>query len=228
MCWRIDCAHRRPARCGSGCGSEDQVLAVISGKLPEDRRSEQGAWLFLGSLTVFFVSCELLYAIYVLLRVAPEAAVVQAFYLPRSFLLTTVDLIAISVLLHLALLAIRHERRTDFVRYVVLACILALIFFALQGIGLAAMISDLQRPGPAMQNLYGFTFFLVIIHALHVIGGVAGLIFLLFGISRKAYDHERHFPVKFCALYWHFLDVVWIIMLASFGLAAFVSKAPVA
>ena len=75
-----------------------------------------------------------------------------------------------------------------------------------------------------MQNLYGFTLFLVIVHALHVIGGVAGLVFLLFGISRGAYDHERHFPVRFCALYWHFLDIVWIIMLAGFGLTAYVSK----
>ncbi len=199
-------------------------MAVISGQLPEDRRSEQGAWLFLASLAVFFVSCELLYAIYVVLRVAPEAGAIQAFYLPRSFLLTTVDLIAISVLLHLAVQAIRHEKQNDFVRYVVLACILAVIFFGLQSIGLATMISDMQRPGPALQNLYGFTFFLVIIHALHVVGGVAGLVFLLFGITRKAYDHERHFPVKFCALYWHFLDVVWILMLASFGLAAYMSK----
>jgi cytochrome c oxidase subunit 3 len=196
--------------------------------LPEDRRSEQGAWLFLISLAVFFVSCELLYAIYVLLRVAPEAGAVQAFYLPRSFLLTTVDLIGISVLLHLALQAIRHERQSDFVRYIVLACILALVFFGLQSVGLASMLADLQRPGPAMQNLYGLTFFLVIVHALHVVGGVAGLVFLLFGISRNAYDHERHFPVRFCALYWHFLDIVWVIMLASFGLAAYVSKAPLA
>lgn len=165
-----------------------------------------------------------LYAIYVLLRIAPQAGDIQPFYLPRSFLLTTVNLLAISVMLHLAVAAIRRERRVDFVRYVILASILAAVFFVIQSFGLSWMITEMQKPGKAMQNLYGLTFFLVIIHALHVVGGVAGLIFLLFGIARQSYDHERHYSVRFCALYWHFLDVVWIIMMASFGLAAYVSK----
>ena len=64
------------------------------------------------------------------------------------------------------------------------------------------MIGQMLQPADTMQNLYGFTFFLVIVHALHV-GGVAGLALLLLGIRRQAYDHERHFPVRFCALYWH-------------------------
>ncbi|MFN3189832.1 MAG: heme-copper oxidase subunit III [Aureliella sp.] len=192
----------------------------------EDRRSAQGAWLFIGSLAVFFFSSIFLYAIYVLLRIAPQSGEIQPFYLPRSFLLTTVNLVAISILLHLALTAIRSEKRVDFVRYVVLASILAAVFFGCQGTALTWMIQEMQRPGPAMQNLYGFTFFLVIVHALHVVGGVAGLVFLLFGVARQAYDHERHFPVRFCALYWHFLDAVWIVMMLSFGLAAYVSKLP--
>ena len=75
-----------------------------------------------------------------------------------------------------------------------------------------------------MKNLYGLTFCLVIVHALHVIGGVAGLTFLLFGLARQAYDHERYFPVKFCAMYWHFLDAVWLTMLAAFALAAAVTN----
>lgn len=193
-------------------------------KLAEDKRSEQGAWLFLGSLTVFFISCMILYAIYVLLRIAPQAGEVQPFYVPRSFLLTTVNLVAISILLHLAVAAIRMEKRVDFSRYIILAFVLSLVFFGTQGTGLAWMVTEMQKPGAVMQNLYGLTFFLVIVHALHVVGGVAGMVFLLFGLMRESYDHERHFPVRFCAMYWHFLDLVWVIMLASFALAAYVSK----
>jgi cytochrome c oxidase subunit III len=193
-------------------------------KLAEDRRSEQGAWLFLGSLSVFFVSCMILYAIYVLLRISPEAGDIQPFYLPRNFLLTTVNLIAISVLLHLAVGAVRREQQIDLARYVIIAFILSLVFFALQGSALSWMIAELMKPTASFRNLYGLTFFLVIVHALHVVGGVAALTFLLFGLSRGAYDHERNFPVRFCALYWHFLDFVWILMLAGFALAAFASK----
>lgn len=197
-------------------------------KLAEDQRSEQGAWIFIASLSVFFVSCTLLYAIYVWLRVAPAEEGIQPFFLPRSFLLTTVNMVAVSVLLHLAVEAVRRERQVDFSRYIVLSFILSLVFFAIQGSALSWMVGQLMRPDASLKNLYGLTFFLVIVHALHVVGGVAGLTFLLFGISRKKYDHERNFPVRFCALYWHFLDVVWLLMLASFALAAYVSKSPVA
>lgn len=196
-------------------------------RLAEDRRSEQGAWLFIASLSVFFVSCSILYAIYVMLRIAPQAGVIQPFYLPRTFLLTTVNMVTISVLLHMAVGAIRQERRTDFSRYLVISFLLSIFFFVLQGSGLTWMVTQLMKPAAQIRNLYGLTFFLVVVHALHVVGGVAGLTFLLFGLARGQYDHERYFPVKFCAMYWHFLDIVWILMLGSFALAAYVSNAPV-
>mgnify|MGYP002079253348 FL=1 len=128
--------------------------------------------------------------------------------------------------MHLAVAAVRQERQTDFTRYIVIALLLSLLFFAAQGIGLFWMIQQLLQPSDTMTNLYGFTLFLVLVHALHVIGGVAGLTHLMFGIARKSYDHERHFPVRFCAIYWHFLDAVWLGMLGCFALAAYVSKTP--
>lgn len=192
-------------------------------QVAEDHRLEQGAWLFLTSLSVFFLSSTLLYAVYVLLRIAPEAGELQPFYLPRQFILTTINLVAISVLLHMAVGAVRRERRVDLARYIILAFILALVFFVIQGFALAWMISEMVKPSDTMQNLYGLTFFLVIVHALHVVGGVAGLTFVLFGLSRGKYDHERYFSIRFCALYWHFLDVVWVLMLSSFAWAAYIS-----
>jgi cytochrome c oxidase subunit III len=194
-------------------------------QLAEDRRALQGVILLLVSLGVFFFGSMLLYAIYVMLRIAPDVGEIIPFYLPRGLILTTAILVAISILLHLSVSAIREERRIDFQRYIVLAFVLSLVFFGTQGSGLFWMIGQLLQPHPTMVNLYGFTMFLIVVHALHVIGGVAGLVFVMFGIYRKTYDHERHFPVRFCALYWHFLDVVWIVMLICFGLAAYVTKA---
>lgn len=194
-------------------------------QLAEDARLMQGAMLLLLSLAVFFLGSLILYAIYVLLRVGPEAGKIIPFYLPRGFLLTTVILVTISVILHMAVGAVREERQSDFRRYIVVAFGLSLAFFGTQGAGMVWMVQQLLQPFSTMVNLYGFTMFLVLVHALHVIGGVAGLVLLLFGIRRNAYDHERYFPVRFCAVYWHFLDGVWVVMLICFGLAAYVSKA---
>lgn len=209
---------------------EPILPAAFSSRLPpkiglaDDRRREQGAWIFLVSLSVFFFSCMFLYAIYVMLRIAPMAGEIEPFFLPRSFILTTINLIAISILLHMGVAAARSQRLVDLQRYIAIAFVLSLLFFVTQGTGLASMIGQMLQPATTMRSLYGLTFVLVIVHALHVVGGVAGLTLLLFGLSRNAYDHERYFPVKFCALYWHFLDAVWITMLAAFALAAAVSN----
>ena len=167
----------------------------------------------------------ILFAVYVSLRINPaEDVELQPFYLPRSFLLTTVNLIAISTFLHLAVQSVKMERLVDFNRYIWLASISGVIFFLLQGSGLTWMIQEQLKPDSAMLNLYGFTFFLVVVHALHVVGGMAGLVMVIFGMRKKAYDHERYFPVQFCAIYWHFLDVVWILMMLAFAYAAAISK----
>ena len=192
--------------------------------IAQDRRNEQGAWLFIISLAVFFFSCVLLYAIYVVIRVAPPGGLSQPFVLPINFITTTVVLIAISICLHLSVGAIRRERRVDVWRYIIIAGILNLVFFGMQSTGMLTMIHRLQESTQQDRSLYGFTFLMVLIHALHVVGGTAGLVFVMFGLSREAYDHERYWPIKFCALYWHFLDVVWILMLGCFALAAVASK----
>ena len=33
---------------------------------------------------------------------------------------------------------------------------------------------------------------------------------------RGHYDHEEHAGVRNCVLYWHFLDVVWLVMFGTF------------
>jgi cytochrome c oxidase subunit III len=193
-------------------------------KLPQDRRGEQGAWLFLASLSVFFFGSLILYAIYFALRTAPPGQTRPSFFIPKSFILTSIILIAISICLHMASGAMRRERRMEVWRCVIIASILCVVFFGTQSWGMYHMINELLTSSQQDLSLYGFTFFLVLVHALHVVGGGAGLTFLLFGLSRDAYDHESYFPIRFCALYWHFLDVVWFLMLACFALAAAMSN----
>jgi cytochrome c oxidase subunit 3 len=52
------------------------------------------------------------------------------------------------------------------------------------------------------------------IHALHVVGGIAGLLFTSSRAVLGRYTAEHHTGVRACAMYWHFLDVVWIVLFA--------------
>ena len=62
-------------------------------------------------------------------------------------------------------------------------------------------------------NLFGTTFFtLTGFHGAHVTLGVIWLLSLFFYSFRGGVTPERHLDVDLAALYWHFVDVVWIVI----------------
>ena len=64
--------------------------------------------------------------------------------------------------------------------------------------------------------LYGLVFFLILVHAAHVVGGIVTMLHLMYMVPRGVFDHEHYQPVRLTAMYWHFLDLVWIAMFLTF------------
>ncbi len=63
------------------------------------------------------------------------------------------------------------------------------------------------------QNLFGSTFFVLTgFHGAHVTGGVIWLIALFVETFRKAPAERRALDVEVAGLYWHFVDIVWIVV----------------
>ena len=60
-------------------------------------------------------------------------------------------------------------------------------------------------------HVYALVFTLVLIHALHVIGGIVQLLIVWSKARRHRFDHEHYAPVKHAMMYWHFLDGVWVV-----------------
>lgn len=60
-------------------------------------------------------------------------------------------------------------------------------------------------------NAAGAIFFMMTgMHAVHVVTGLIFLGVVLRNGSRGLYSAEKHWPVEAAAVYWHFVDVVWI------------------
>jgi cytochrome c oxidase subunit 3 len=187
--------------------------------MPQEARLRQGAWLFLAMLGVFFVSCMILFLLYALTRSKPEDLSVPALEIPISFLGTTFLLVGISASLHFAVKSARMEQQVDLRRYVSLAFIMSILFLIYQSFGMTWLAMTHFQIDKPQETLYGLTFFLALVHALHVVGGVVSIVYVMVKVWRHMYDHENYWGVVYCTWYWHFLDIVWLFMLICFWLA---------
>ena len=62
-------------------------------------------------------------------------------------------------------------------------------------------------------NLFGTTFYVLTgFHGVHVTVGVLMLLILVVMSWRGSLSDEPAFPVEMVGLYWHFVDIVWIVI----------------
>ena len=71
---------------------------------------------------------------------------------------------------------------------------------------------QLVEVGVYLQTTLHSSFLYVITgaHALHVLGGVAAISYVLLQTFRNQYTASNHEPVLLCATYWHFMDGLWV------------------
>lgn len=94
----------------------------------------------------------------------------------------------------------------------VVTFLLAAVFLA----GHVDEMLELQREYTWAAHAYGSARYTILnFHAAHLVVGMAGLAFTIFAASRGRYDAGDHLGVQITALYWHFVDVVWLFVFAA-------------
>lgn len=170
-----------------------------------------GMFLLLASLTLFFA--PLLIYLIILRNEAPTWPPPDAPPLPRLMWLSTGILAMLSVSLHLGTVAIRAGRGKALVNWLLLALGLLGAFVLNQAICWHFFVGDPRAINS--WRLVGMFHVFMLIHAAHVIGGVVPLLIVTRNAEQRRYSAKRFAGVRYCAAYWHFLDVVWIIMLIA-------------
>jgi heme/copper-type cytochrome/quinol oxidase subunit 3 len=195
---------------------------------PELYQAKLLFYLFIASLGMFFVASLITYITVrdqafnpvpnaipgSILTQGPDAY--QNLRIPNTFWVSTILLVFTSIFLHRACRMVRREKQRLFRRWLLFAMAGAIAFTALQSFGLYDLLATHFSQDDGSTKVYGMSFTLSFIHALHVVGGIVFLGFVIIQAFRNRYDHERHWAVDNCASYWHFLDVVWACMLIVF------------
>jgi heme/copper-type cytochrome/quinol oxidase subunit 3 len=164
-----------------------------------------GMLLFVASEAIFFLMLVLAYANFHKVTGATAASLLD----PFKTLLFTAALLSSSVTMWFAEKA--REKETNSVSLWLFATIvLGAIFMVGQGMEYAHLIMDKIT---ISRDLFGSTFFtLTGFHGLHVLVGLV-LLSLLFGLAVFGRKHEPTvIGMQAIAIYWHFVDAVWIIV----------------
>lgn len=68
----------------------------------------------------------------------------------------------------------------------------------------------------ATRTLFVFSYDLLVgLHAAHVLGGFVPLGVVYGKVVRRDYSSSRHAGFAFCVQYWHYLGVVWLLLLGA-------------
>jgi cytochrome c oxidase subunit 3 len=121
-------------------------------------------------------------------------------------LIVTAVLLVSSFFMNRAETAIAHGDQKSFLQGTLVTLLLGVIFL----VGVVGFEWQLAPFGPG-DGVHGAIFYMLTgMHAFHVLTGVVFL-FIIYRNGRKGlYTAEKHWPVEAAAVYWHFIDVVWI------------------
>ena len=171
-----------------------------------------GMLLFIVSEIMFFAG---LFAAYFSLRTAtgiwpPEGN--GAFEIHSEVLLPAIMtslLVLSSVACQIAVWRIRKGDRQGMNRALLMTVLLGVIF-------LIGQAYDYTQLGFGIADgVFGSTFYVLTgFHGAHVLGGVLMLAVCLYRGGLGQFSAEHHDMVEATSIYWHFVDVVWILLFA--------------
>ncbi len=104
-----------------------------------------------------------------------------------------------------------HNNRGQLKLGLFLTIALGVVFLGLQGYEYAHAYSDLNVK--MTTGIFGSVFYMLTgFHGFHVTVGATMLIVILFRVFAGHFSPDNHFGFEAVAWYWHFVDVVWLLL----------------
>lgn len=165
-----------------------------------------GFWVYLMSDCVLFAA---LFATYAVLRDATFGGATIGEITDLPFVFTeTILLLTSSFTVGLALLAAHHHKKTVTLIALAATLILGLIFLGMEVSEFRHLIAE--GNGPSRSAFLSSFFTLVGTHGAHIFFGSLWMLVLMVHIFVRGLGESTLSKLTCLALFWHFLDVIWI------------------
>ncbi len=198
----------------SAAGGPSHVTGHGTGHLEEEytttgiRHDKMGMWVFLCSEVMFFTG---LIGSYIVLRFATPLWPVPGTVLniPLTAFNTFV-LICSSVTMVQALAAVGRADYRKMKLFLCLTVLFGAFFLCIQGVEYWKLLHEGFNPHV---SLFGSIFFTTTgFHGFHVLCGVICMSFVTGKALLGKYTQANHQGIETVGLYWHFVDLVWIVL----------------
>lgn len=177
-----------------------------------------GMWLLIASECMLFGTLIVTYMIYRTKSVVGPHPT-EILDLPVTTISTFVLLMS-SFSIVLALHAIQHNDHVRFRKWILITAFGGLTFLGFQTYEFTVFV---QEGLGLTKNVFSGSFFMLTgTHGLHVAVGVVWLFSLYFSSLRGKLREDAAIKVDTMALYWHFVDVIWIVIFTVVYLFVFV------
>ncbi len=191
-----------------------------------------GMWVFLATEVMFFGALFL--GVFVNRSLYPEEFEMASARL--NWVIggaNTLVLLLSSLMIVLAVYYAQHGRRKQVVVFLGLTALLGLCFLGLKGLEYYGDYVENLIPGWRFQDddwkalglradqvphvkLFLFLYWVMtLLHGLHVTIGICIVLIVMVLARRGRFSAEYYTPVDVTALYWHFVDIVWIFLLPT-------------
>ncbi len=164
--------------------------------------------LWFGMVSMFMMFAGLTSA-YVVSTSRPDW--LSNFKLPDAFMISTVLIIASSITFHLAKNAIKKDNRNLATAMLLATLALGIGFVAAQFNGFSEVIkAGYYFTGAGSTVTTSFLYIVTVVHLAHLFAGLIVLLVVIYNHFKQKYNASQSLGIELGAMFWHFLDVVWV------------------
>jgi heme/copper-type cytochrome/quinol oxidase subunit 3 len=166
-----------------------------------------GMWIFLASEVMLFSA---LIGAFLTIKAGSPPDANHVLNVPITAVNTFVLIIS-STTVVMALSSIQDGNKRRLLYYLIATLLLGATFLSIQVIEYRNLILD-HGFTPASSPFAGAFFTVTGLHGFHVFIGLIACAWLIYQAAKQRFTAEEHGRVEVFGLYWHFVDVVWIVL----------------
>ncbi len=177
---------------------------MTSEKTPPPEGYHLGMWLAIVCVAILFLALSVLY----IFNRAGRAAIAM----PPVLWISSALILLSSLTMEVARRNLRRRREEHFRTWIGVTVILGLGFLVAQLLGWASLRDAGFYINRNLRS--GFAYIFTGLHGLHLLGGLGALLYVAARRPETWTVLRRRISVDVTAIYWHFLDGLWLYLLA--------------